>query len=556
MIKSLHIENLAIIRRMDLELNPGFICLTGETGAGKTLIVGSLTMLCGGKVSKDIIRTGEKKAKVSALFTGLSDSVKELMDEMGLPYEGDSLLIQKTLDASGRGSAWCNGQPITAGMHQRIGELLLSIHGQNDNQRLLKKSEQVRLLDQYAHLDEAVRQYRVLYRRLTELEEECRSLGKEASELIREKEMLEYEIREIDSQKLKPGEEEHAEALLEKLKHAEKIQKQLDFAYYLLRGSEKAAAATVVQKASESLEKISGILPELQPLIAELTTLSERLESLSEEIADFNRENEGDVGEKIDRLEGRLHAIARLKRKYGATIEEILSFRDRAHARLQALDHHEDRMADLEAEISKIRSEAQTAAAEISSVRAATARKIERQVKATLAYLDMPNVQFQIRQQRLESLGANGLDDVEFMLAANPGQDLAPLARSASGGELARVMLSIKSVFNSESAVDVSVFDEVDTGISGKTARKVGLKLKQISSGSQVICVTHSAQIASLAGQHFRIAKQTDGEQTEAYMTELDLDERVEELARILGGLHVTDAQRKAAQDMMNEEEP
>ena len=552
MLRSLHIENMAVIRSADLEFSKGLNCLTGETGSGKTLIVGSLNLLLGSRMSKDVIRTGENRALVSALFTDLAPDVRDALEDMGISCEEDAVLLQRTVESSGRTTARINGSAVTQAMHREIATRLLSIHGQRDNQKLLQPASQMTELDRYAGDEPALAAYAEAYRTLCGLRTQYEDLQKDSAESERLREMLAYQIKDIEKYKPVPGEEDKLQEKLKTLQNAERIRKQLMFAHYLLYGSDKAAASLALDKAGESLRKLGDLVPEAKELADKLAVLQSETVDVAERISELLPPEE-DVTGLIDRMEGRLDALDKLKRKYGPDIGDVLSYLENAKTRLSNIENVADRLEDLNEQIRTQTETCRKAGDKLSALRKAAAKKASEEIRRQLTYLDMPNVQFEIRVGDTGQFTPRGTDTVEFYIAPNPGEAMTPLADTASGGELARVMLALRCVLNEKNGVDVSVYDEVDTGISGKTARKVGFKLKDISESGQVICVTHSAQIASLADTHFRVGKIQEGERVRTEVTLLEGEERVGEIARILGGISVTAAQRAAAVDMIEE---
>ena len=367
--------------------------------------------------------------------------------------------------------------------------------------------------------------------------------------------MLRFQITEIDEAHLKPREEEELLAQRTKLQYAEKIAKQTAIAYHVLYGSEQASAFLIFERAASALAGISGVIPEAESLAERLTAMRYEIEDIANTARDYGEEVEGDPTEVLNRVEARLDLISKLERKYGKDISEILAFRAKAAERLCLIDHSDEESARLTAEIKALEAQMQTLAAQCHAARVAAAKELNGRIAAELAFLDMPSVRFEIAVTQKESFLPDGNDDVCFMIATNKGEAMMPLSRVASGGELARVTLALRSVLNDRDGVGTAVFDEVDTGISGKTARKIGMKLSEIGKKTQVLCVTHSAQIASLATAHYKIAKAEQEERTVSTVSLLDDEGRVAEVARILGGISVTDTQRRAAAEMIGEGE-
>ena len=368
------------------------------------------------------------------------------------------------------------------------------------------------------------------------------------------REMLRYQIKDIESVKLSVGEEEALIAESKRLQYAEKIKKHCMLVDRALRGSEKGAGASyLVDRAAQALGQLVDAIPEAQSLSERLNEVKYELDDIAEAAYSLCDVSDGDPTAKIDKIEGRLEAISKLKRKYGATVEDILKFKEDAEARLDRIDNSEEELEKLESRLSEVSAETERIALEIRSKRREAARSLTEKVTETLTFLDMPKFRFKVAVEPVSDFSPRGLDSAEFLISANPGEPLMPMIKIASGGELARIMLSLKSVLNQCDGIGTAVFDEIDTGISGKTSRKVGIKLRQIASDTQVICVTHSAQIASLANSHLFISKSEVDGRMQTAISELDYEGRVEEIARILGGIEISDIQRRAAREMIDE---
>ena len=552
MIKSLHIENVAVIRRLDLDLQNGFSVLTGETGAGKSIIIDSINLLLGNRVSRELIRTGAESATVSAVFEELSDAVCERLAELGFAVEDRTLMLQRTMHVDGRSQTRLDGRVITQGLQREIARLLVSIHGQSDNQRLLQKSAHADLLDLYARPDTLLDAYRTVYAARGQVRKRIEAVTVDEAEKLRLREMLQFQINDINGVRPKDGEEELLTQERDRLANLEQINQKAEFVFRALRGAEKGSALALVSRSQQALRSISTLVEGADALCDRLTAVAEELEDIAELANAFTDDDREDPTVRIDRIEGRLEAIAKLKRKYGATVAEVLAFRDRAQARLDELEGAEEHMEELRQEEAKLTREATRIAAELTAVRTRAAGEITARVTESLAFLDMPRVRFEIAVTPT-ALGARGADDVEFMIATNPGEPLLPMIKIASGGELSRIMLALRSVLNDRDGAATVIFDEIDTGVSGKTSRKIGIMLRGAAKDMQVLCVTHSAQIASLAHSHYLISKQESDGRAETDVLALSQKERVEEIARILGGIQITDAQRHAAREMIEE---
>ena len=554
MIESLHIENIAVVRTLDVDFGSGMTALSGETGAGKSIMIDSINLLLGGRADRDLIRSGESRAEVSAVFSRLSDHTRRLLDEMGLPSE-DSLMLSRTLTPGGS-AARLNGRAIPISMLREIGATLLSIHGQHDNQQLLDPHAHMGFVDRYVGAHEVREAYAAEYRRVLHLRNELDSLETEGREQARLLEVLRFQIAEIDAVKVKEGEEQALEELAKKLRAAEQIEKSCILTERALQGGEKGRGAIyLVERAAAAMLSISDAVPEAGALAERLNNIRYELSDISDSLDEVRGDDSSDVLEKLDRVEGRLDAIAKLKRKYGENEKEILEFRREAAERLALIENADVRREDLMAELREAEATARKTAAALSEQRRVGAKALTEAVLATLRFLDMPKVRFEVAVRPIGALSAGGLDEVEFMVSANPGEPLYPMAKIASGGELARIMLSLKHALNVCDGVDTVIFDEIDTGISGKTSRKVGIKLKEIGRDCQVISVTHSAQIASLAHHHLFLSKAEANGRVYTTVRELDAEGRIGEIARILGGIEITDAQRQAAMEMIAEGE-
>ena len=552
MLRSLHIENIAVVKRADLDFDKGFSVLTGETGAGKSLIIDSINLLLGNRAQRELIRTGEDYALISAVFEELTPSVCESLSELGFPIEDGTLMLQRRLQADGKSQSRLNGQVITQGMQREITRLLISIHGQNDSQRLLQQSAHLTLVDAYAGASALLDEYQTAYRAWRSVKKQIEALTQDEAELLRRAEMLRFQLSDIDAMKLKAGEEEVLIAQRDRLLHSEHINKQIALVLRALRGGERHGAMDLLSRAEGALRSLDGIVEESGELSERLAAVISEIEDVAAVAEGYAEELPSDPTAQIDRIEGRLEGISRLKRKYGGSIEQILAFREAASEELASLESSDEIREKLEKEEKMLRKNAMAFAQTLGQARRDAAAQITRLVTEALGFLDMPKVRFEIRLTPTD-LTERGMEDAEFLIATNAGEPLLPMLRIASGGELSRIMLALRSVLNDKASAHTVIFDEIDTGISGKTARKVGIKLWESAKEAQVICVTHSAQIASLADAHYRISKEERNDRAEASVALLDGEGRIEEIARILGGIEITDAQRLAARQMLEE---
>jgi len=554
MIEALHIENIAVVKRLDIELKGGMTVLSGETGAGKSIILDSLKLLTGVRADRELLRSGESRGEVSAMFGSLPEGAKKTLSALGFDASEDSVMLSRSIGTGA--AARLNGRAIPLSVLRELSATLFNIHGQNDNQQLLDARNHAALLDAYADCTELKRTYAERYETLVSYRAELTSLQQDEREQARLGEMLRYQIADIDAVKLRQGEEEALEEQAKRLRSAEQIERSCAMVEKALCGTEKGRGAIyLAERSAAALLSVCDALPEAEPLANRLSDIRYELEDIAATLPSLSSFDGEDVLEKLDRTEARLDAIAKLKKKYGATVAEVLAFRAEAAKRLEQLTHAEDRMAELSELAEQAEAQARKAAAVLTEKRRAAAEGLSERIAQTLSFLDMPKVRFQVSIRPSAQLHANGADTVEFLIATNSGEPLMPLAKIASGGELARIMLSLKNVLNECDGIDTVIFDEIDTGISGKTSRKVGIKLCEIGRTAQVLCVTHSAQIASLADQHLYVAKQEVDGRSETTLHELDAQGREEEIARILGGIEVTEAQRLAAREMIAEGE-
>ena len=562
MLYSLHIENVAVAKNVSIEFENGFNVLTGETGAGKSIIIDSIGLILGTKASREIIRQGADRAIVSALFSNVSKNVYMLCDEYGIDYDKEDLFsVSRAITQDGKSVAKINSRVVSLAQLKAIGAYLINIHGQNDNHAFMNKANHILLLDEYAGCDNELVKYCEVYSRLTALKAEIASLV----ELNKQKDMmidiLNYQVNEISSAKLKSeDEEERLAELRTKLKGAEKIIKQSTNAYRMLYKNESGISVVyLIEKAIESLSKIVDVEPSAEQMIEKLTSYKYEITDIAEQTIDFASFDGIDDPEKqLQLIEARLMQIQKLKKKYGGSIKEILKFKEDAENKLKNFELGEEKIEELKIEYKKNYQVALSLAENLHEIRAKYAKELGKIIMDALEFLDMPKVRFEINVTKADAdgkltLNHNGFDDVEFMIATNVGEELLPMNKIASGGELSRIMLAMKSAMSDKNGAQTVIFDEIDTGVSGSTSQKLGIKLCEISKSTQTICVTHSAQIAALADQHFFIKKLEVEKRAEACVERLDNDGRVEEIARIIGGIDLTDKQMAAARELIRQ---
>ncbi len=556
MLLSLYIENIAVIRRLELDLEAGFTAMTGETGAGKSIILDSIKLLLGGKLDRELLRYGEESASVSAIFGHLgSPALTALADADIEPDEDGCIQVQRTVTADGKSRSRINGQPVSLTVLRAVSRYLIDIHGQRENLTLMDEKSYTAILDGYAGDVAELSSYRECYARLEAVRRRLSELDRGEAERLRLCEMLRFQIADIDAVNPKIGEDDALEEKELRIKNRERIVRQTSLVYRALKGAERGSVSDLLSRSTAALEPLSGLIPDIDRLCEELKDCRYKIEDVAERVYDMSDAEEGDPTALIDKIETRLDAYAKLKKKYGATIEEIILFREEAKKRLEELDASDDTIAELRAEERALSDAATAAGKKLHTCRVKAAKELEKKITEILLYLDMPKVVFRIPVTPREgnALGRDGIDDVQFVMSANAGDVPRPLSAIASGGELARTFLALKCVLAEKSLTPTMIFDEIDAGVSGKTARKIGFKLSELSRGTQVFCVTHSAQIASLADTHCLISKRERNGKTETGLSVLDREGRIGELSRILGGTKITEVQRSAAADLLDD---
>lgn len=554
MLKELSIENIAIVKKECIEFDNGFSVLTGETGAGKSIIIDSIGLIMGARFSKELIRSGEENARVSALFTELTEHEKDFLENAGFPAEDDgTFFIQRKISVSGASSAIVNGRTVTVSVLRTIGEFLINIHGQHASQALLEEENHILYLDAMANDFSLLSEYSKIYEEYSETKNKIEELKKKENEKERTIELLKYQLNDIDSVKPKKGEEEALEINKKKIADAEKISKYSTLVYRALYRNEKGLSASeLISKASDAISVLSDIIPDAASYVETLRDFAYRIEDIAETI-----HKECDVGYKnpseiLDRIESRLNSISKLKRKYGSTIEDIIAYREKIATELKFLEHSEETITDLSNDLKEIKDRLSEKAAKITEVRNIAAKDLEERIVSELRFLEMEKVRFKISVTPLKEFSANGNNAVSFLVSANPGEPLLPLSKIASGGELSRTMLALKCALADNERTPTLIFDEIDTGISGKTSHKIGIKLFDCAKSCQVICVTHSPQIAAVAKSHFMVSKREIGGRTESDVKKLSYNERIHEIARIIGGATINAQTIAAAKDLVD----
>lgn len=553
MLLSLHIENVAVIKCVDIDFEKGFTALTGETGAGKSILIDSIGFLLGARGDRELLRTGEEKAVVSAMFGDLGEDCCRLLAENELaPDEDGNLLLTRTLGADGRTQCKVNGRAVGIYTLRAVAPSLISIHGQSDNLQLLKSENHLSMLDAYAENKTARDTYAAAYAAMQDARRALEALQMSDAEKQKKTETLTHTVQLLESAKLHAGEEEKLLAERKIVADAERISRQTSFVYRALRDAEKGNAAYILDRCAAALTQIADTVPRAGELAARLGDMKYEIEDIADTVYDFTGDIGDDPAARLDRIESRLDKLDKLKKKFMTDEAGLLEKLTAAKQELVALSDLSDETARAQKALDEKTAAAVAAAEVLTASRRAAAERLVPLVSGELAFLDMEKVRF-LTDIRPAALSATGADAVEFLISANPGEEPRPIAKIASGGELARIMLALKSVFADSFGVQTVIYDEMDAGVSGKTARKIGIKLKKSAQGTQTICVTHSAQIASLADRQLLIQKQVIGTRTETQVAEITGEDRVREIARILGGVTVSETMRSSARELIEE---
>lgn len=550
MLFLLHIENIAVIEEADIQFRPGFNALTGETGAGKSIVIDAMGAVLGGRTSRDLIRTGADKAFVSAAFENVPEDLAAL-SENGIVPEGGSLLLQRELHADGKNVCRVNGRLVTVAQLRQIGVELLNIHGQHDGAQLLDEEQHGAYLDRYGRTEPQLWIYHEKYRRMQHLAERIRSMQMDEAERARRVDSLRFQINELERAELQPGEDEELAERRNLLRNGEKYLSALQGADACLNGGDEfMGAASALQDAKSA---IYGI----RMLNSELEEFYKRLENAYCEVYDLatiarDKRAEFDFSpEDLDAVESRCDQLYRLKKKYGATVEDMLAYLEKCRSELDSIETADDTLILLNEQYQQAAAEVKAAGAALTEVRRIAAAELEQRILCELRDLDMGKIRFSIAFAPKEP-AADGCDEIRFLMSANAGEDLKPISKIASGGELARIMLALKNVLSEQERVATMVFDEVDTGVSGRAAQKVAEKLAQVARQKQVLCVTHLPQLAAMADTHFVVSKGERNGRTYTQVICMDRDQRKAELARITGGSRVTDALLESAGELLD----
>ena len=547
MLSLLHIENIAVIECAEISFDRGFNVLTGETGAGKSIVIDAISAILGERAYRDMIRTGTQVASVRAVFTG----VPELpwFEENGVEYDSETV-IQRQIHLDGKNVCRVNGSLVSVSILRKLGIQLINIHGQHDTASLFDEDNHLTMLDAFADNQQLQADYQEKYAEVCALRREIDRMTMDEGEKLRRMETLRYQIAEIEKAELEPGEDEALEDRRKILQNSEKLSDGLnDAAECLYGGEDSDGAAGLLAQAEYALSRLARFSDSFSSLHERVNDLKYQVQDIAEEVRDA-RDELSYSADELEQIESRLDVIHKLRRKYGATCDDILEYLDQAKKELDDIEFADDHLERLKGKLKKAEKQAWDAALALRKNRQETAKNLSQRILTELAQLDMPRVQFQCQFQEQE-LGSTGADAVAFYMSANAGEALKPLSKVASGGELARIMLAMKNVLAEKDQVETLIFDEVDTGVSGRAAQKVAEKLRSVAAHKQVLCVTHLPQLAALADTHLLIAKSEREGRTYTTVTPLDLEGRKRELARIIGGANITETTLKSAEEML-----
>lgn len=555
MLTTLYIENIAVIEKTSIDFSQGLNVLTGETGAGKSIIIDSINAIMGQRTSKELVRTGAKTALVTAQFDDVNDTVKAKLAELGYNNEDDdTLILQRTISATGKSSCKINARPASVTVLKEVAKNLINIHGQHESYELFSPDTHIDYIDSFGELKNELEDYREKYKKYKALKKQLNEANSDESARLHEIDLLTYQTTELFNADVQPDEIEQLENERIILMNSEKIFTLLNDSRELLDGDERTAGGIeAVESAMNYIQRAASLNADYESISESITDVYYNLRDCIESISDAADSVESDP-QRLEEIDERLDLLNRLTRKYSCECNELPALAEKMQTRLEDLLSYDKNRDQLEADYKESEYNARVSAQKLSSIRKKTAKVFSERVREEMSFLNMPNVQI-VTQFENTDFYEKGTDKVEFLISANPGEPPRPVAKIASGGELSRMMLAIKTVLASTEDIDTLIFDEVDTGISGSAAQKVGLKLKEVSKSSQVLCVTHQAQLAALADAHYLISKQVEDGRTFTQVKLLDFDGRKHELARIIGGVNITDAALAHAESMLKESE-
>lgn len=552
MLKTLSIENIAVIEKAEIEFSNGFNVLTGETGAGKSIVVDSINAILGERTSKELVRAGSENALVTAYFEDISKEVEQKLNEFDLPCDDDgALVLSRKISAQGKSTCRINGSVCTVSMLKEVGNLLVNIHGQHDSQTLLNADFHYKFVDMYGSLDGVLDEYKQSFKQLLSVRKQLKALTMGADERDRQIELLDYQIKELSDAEIKVGEWDELKKRKNLILNSQNLLQSLNSALSAFNGSDEySGISTLLSTAVKEIGSVSDVDSEIKSVYDKAEALNDSVEVVKDALLDKINSIEFEP-EELNRIEERLDLYYTFSNKYGETEQDMLYYLDEAVKKRTAFENSEEELEKLNVQYDEIFNKTVALAQKLTDLRKTTAEKLGNEICKQLEFLDMPKIKFTTSFEK-GNLSANGWDKIEFLIATNVGEMAKPLAKIASGGELSRIMLAIKSIIAQKDSIDTLIFDEIDTGVSGKASRKIGLKLKELGAFTQVICVTHSAQIASVADSHFLIEKNVENDRTYTNVTALDYDGRKNELARIMGGINATESLLKSAEELLN----
>ncbi len=552
MLSELYIKNLAIIEEASIPFTDSFNVFTGETGAGKSILINGINAVLGQRITKDIVRAGCDKAVITALFTDLSDKVKAKLDELGISYEDDQITLSREISADGGSVARVNSRASSVSVLREIGESLVNIHGQHDNQILMNPDKHIGILDSYGNLQPMTEDYYTAFRKLQDVSRKLKKMTLERRERLEREEILRARAEEIGALNITENEDEELESEYKIAQNSEDIRVGLNEAYMYISGSDDDNAPGALELISDACRNLS----ELSDTAEVYKKLSDRLENVRVELDDIMSEiaSERDSvdidAERYGYMTERISELTRIKKKYGPELTDVMDCYEKAVSELEAIELSSDEIEQTAMLREKLLAEVSEKAKALSSARESAAKRFSEQVESELEFLDMPNVVIKAFIEK-GKLTASGMDKVEFMISTNKGEGMKPMSKIASGGELSRIMLALKNVIAENDDIHTLIFDEIDTGVSGRAAQKIGIKLKAVSKNQQVLCVTHLSQLAVMADNHLLIEKQTKDDRTFTSVNKLDFEERKHEIARIMVGENITETALKNAEELL-----
>lgn len=552
MLSELYIENLAVIEKATIDFSDKLNVFTGETGAGKSILINGINAILGQRVTKDIVRTGTDKAVISALFTDIGDNVLQVLDELGISAEGGQLFLTREIRSDGGSVARVNSRAVNVSVLKAIGETLVTIHGQHDNQILMAPERHIEILDSYAESEALIEDYHSSFRELQSIAKKINKIKTEQSKKEFRMAELADIVEEINSLNIHEGEDKEIEAELNISKNSVAISEALYMAKQLLSGDDDTdGAVEMTQRASKSVEGYTDIMTEISPIYDRLSSAAIEMEDISEEIGSLLDSLDIDP-KRYDYLNQRSDELRRIMKKYGPELDDVLTTLENSQNELDELSGAEQSLDELNKEKERLLAEVSKKAKALSDHRKKAGERFVSQVTEELEFLNMPKVKLVV-QQKTGKLTINGMDSIEFLISANLGEEPKPIAKIASGGELSRIMLALKNVIAEKDSIGTLIFDEIDTGVSGRAAQKIGIKLKQISRLRQVLCVTHLAQMAVMADNHLLIEKNIQGDRTVTTVRTLDHEQRKYEIARIMGGENITELMLENAEQYLKD---